>query len=289
MADEMTVKDGFLFGPWRTGVNAAASMTTSIHDNAVGKSVGMRGGVVAGTVHLDLFAPLAVKAFGPKWFESGSVSMFYTFAILGGEELRAVVQLPPPDTKDSQVAARAETPDGKTVMEGTISLGNPREKSHLRAMELKNSPQESLRILKGVKSGDALQPRQPVAMMSAEEIETARAGSEEWLDWYEDKSPWSGAIIPPGRLAWLMHVYPAFPLKAVAFYGATEIRFMHGPAIVGEPYTVSGKAVCVGTGGRTEFYWTDSELRKKDGTLVATMLHLHRLMKKGSPLYPEEK
>jgi len=134
--DEITVKDGFLFGPWRTGVNAAASMTTSIHDNVVGKSVGMRGGVVAGTVHLDLFAPLAIRAFGPKWFECGSVSMFYTFAILGGEELRAVVQLPPPGAKDSQVAARAETPDGKIVMEGTISLGNPSPSSAVSPLEI---------------------------------------------------------------------------------------------------------------------------------------------------------
>ncbi len=289
MADEMTVKAGFLYGPWRSGINAAASMTTSIHDDKVGKAVGMRGGVVAGTVHLDLFAPLAVRAFGLKWFESGSLSMFYTFAILGSEKLRAVVQLPPPDTKNSQVAARAETPDGKTVTEGTVSIGNPKEKSHLRALELKSSNQEELRILKGLKPGDILKPRQPIAIWSAEEVKTARAGSEEWLDWYEGNSPWNGAIINLSRLAWLMQVYPGFTLQAVPFYGATEIRFIHGPAMSGEPYIVSGKAVCVGTGGKTEFYWTDSELHNKNGVLVATMLHMHRLMKKGSPLYPEEK
>jgi hypothetical protein len=64
---------------------------------------------------------------------------------------------------------------------------------------------------------------------------------------------------------------------------------MHGPALAGELYNLSGKAVCVGTGGKTEFYWTDSELHDKDNKLVATMLHMHRLMKKGSPLYPEER
>jgi len=288
MADEMAVKDGFLYGPWRTGVNAAASMTTSIHDDKVGKAVGMRGGVVAGTVHLDLFVPLAVKVFGPKWFETGSVSMFYTFAILGGEQLRAVVQLPPSGAKDYQVAAYAETPHGKKVMEGTVSLGNQKEKSHLRSLELKSSNPEELRILKGLKPGAILKPRQPVAIWSPDEVKAARAGSEEWLGWYGYKSPWGGAVINPSRLAWLMHVYPGFPLQAVAFYGATEIRFRHGPALAGEPYKVSGKAVCVGAGGKTEFYWTDSELRDKDNKLVATMLHMHRLMKKGSPLYPEE-
>jgi len=249
----------------------------------------MRGGVVAGTVHLDLFVPLALKAFGPKWFETGSLSMFYTYAILGGEELRVVLQLPKPNAKDTQVKAHVETPEGKIVMEGTLSIGNPKEKSHLRSLELKNSPPEELRILKGLKPGDALKPREPITKMSPEEMKTAKVGSEQWIDWYEGKSPWGGAIVPPGRLAWMMHVYPPFQIKAVAFYGATEIRFLHGPAMVGEEYKVGGKAVCVGSGGRTEFYWTDSELSKKDGTVVARMLHMHRLMKKGSPLYPEEK
>lgn len=289
MASDVLIKDGFMFGPWRKSVNAAASMKDSIHDDAVGRSVGMRGGVVAGTVHLDLFPPLAVKAFGNKWFEQGSVSMFYVYATLHGEEIRAVIKMPQPDARDAQVAARIETTDGKIVMEGTIAIGAPKVPTHLRAMQFKNSPQEELRILKGIKAGDVLKPREPVAIAAEEEIASWNSRLEEWLDWYRGNSPWGAAIIPLSRLSWLMQAYPDKTLQAVPFYGATEIRFHNGPAKIKMPYKVDGKVVCVGVGGRTEFYWIDTKLRDGSGKLIASMLHLHRLMKSGSPLYPEVK
>jgi hypothetical protein len=289
MANDILIKDGFMYGPWLKSVNAAASMKESIHDDAVGKSVGMRGGVVAGTVHLDLFPPLAVKAFGNKWFEQGSVSMFYIYATLHGEEIRAVLKVPPENAQDVQVQARIETPDGKTVMEGTLAIGAPKVPTHLRAMQFKNSPQEDLRILKGVKAGDVLKPREPVAIAEEEEIASWKSRLEEWMDWYNGSSPWGPAIIPLSRLSWLMQAYPEKTLQAVPFYGATEIRFHNGPAKVKTPYKVDGKVVCVGVGGRTEFYWIDTKLRDESGKLIASMLHLHRLMKAGSPLYPEVK
>jgi len=289
MANDILIKDGFVYGAWRKSINAAATMKGSIHDDAVGRSVGMRGGVVAGTVHLDLFPPLAVKAFGQRWFEQGSVSMFYIYATLHGEEVRAVIKMPPKDTRDAQVEARVETPEGKIVMQGTLAVGSPKEPTHLRAMEFKNSPQEELRILKGVKPGDALTPREPVARVTEEEITSWPSRLEDWLDWYKSGSPWGSSIVPPSRLAWMMQVYPGRTLQAVPFYGATEIRFHNGPVKTNMPYKVNGKAVCVGAGGRTEFYWIHSELHDGSGKLIATMLHLHRLMKAGSPLYPEVK
>lgn len=289
MADDILIKDGFMYGAWKKSINAAASMKGSIHDDAVGRSVGMRGGVVAGTVHLDLFPPLAVKAFGQRWFEQGSVSMFYVYATLHGEEVRAVMKMPPQDAGDVQVEARVETPQGKTVMEGTLAVGTPKVPTHLRAMQFKNSPQEELRILKGVKPGDVLKPREPIAIATEEETADWPSRLEEWMDWYKGNSPWNASIIPPSRLSWMMQVYPDWTLQGVPFYGATEIRFHNGPAKVNVPYTVKGRAVCVGAGGRTEFYWIQTELHEDNGKLIATMLHLHRLMKAGSPLYPEVK
>jgi hypothetical protein len=289
MTTDTFVKDGFLYGPWRKSVNAAASMKESIHDDSVGRSVGMRGGVVAGTVHLDLFPPLAVKAFGQRWFEQGSLSMFYIYATLAGEEIRAVIKMPPVGAVDIQVEARIETPDGKTVMEGTMAVGTPKVPTHLRAMQFKNSPQEGLRILKGIKPGDVLKPREAITIASDEEISSWNSRLEEWLDWYRGSSPWGPAIIPLSRLSWLMQAYPEKTLQAVPFYGATEIRFHNGPAKVQTPYTVKGRTVCVGVGGRTEYYWIETKLHDNGGKLIASMLHLHRLMKAGSPLYPEIK
>lgn len=53
MSDELMNPERNIGGEWRKAIiNAAASMVHSIHDDSVGKKVGMRGGVVAGTLRL---------------------------------------------------------------------------------------------------------------------------------------------------------------------------------------------------------------------------------------------
>ncbi len=77
MSGEIMNREGSIFGEWRKAINAAASMVHSIHDDAIGKKVVMRGGVVAGTMHLDLFPPVLLKTFGQKIFEQGTISLFF--------------------------------------------------------------------------------------------------------------------------------------------------------------------------------------------------------------------
>ena len=109
MADELMNQEGNVFGEWRKAVNAAASMVHSIHDDSVGKKVGMRGGVVAGTMHLDLFPPVLLKTFGQKSFEQGAISLFFTYALLDGEEVRVIMQPPPESETDVIVETRPKT------------------------------------------------------------------------------------------------------------------------------------------------------------------------------------
>ena len=98
MADDIEIKDGKIFGGWRAPENVYRTSTTSIHDDDVAKSVGMRGGTIQGTIHLSMFAPLGQKIFGDRWFEQGTVSMYYTFATVDKEEVRAIIELPPNTT-----------------------------------------------------------------------------------------------------------------------------------------------------------------------------------------------
>ena len=49
----------------------------------------MRGGTIQGTIQLSMFAPLVQKLFGDRWFEQGTLSMYYTFATVDKEEVRA--------------------------------------------------------------------------------------------------------------------------------------------------------------------------------------------------------
>ena len=53
-------------------------------------------------------------------------------------------------------------------------------------------------------------------------------------------------------------------------------------------YIVKSKIAAVGVTGKTEYFWHDTELYEKESNkLVATIRHMMRYMKAGSPLYPE--
>lgn len=288
MANGITIEKRQMFGAWREGINAARNMTGSIHDNAMAQKIGMRGGTVAGTVHLDLFAPLVQKAFGKSWFEQGSVSMFYTFATLDREEIRLVMDVPPKAQKNVILKAHVEMRDGKVVMEGTVGAGSAKEPTRLQNVEMKNAPREELRILAGIHVGDEIGPKEVIA--TSEAVKTRFENLEESIDWYRDASPWGPPIVPLSSLFGLIHIYPNQSFKGVPFFGATELRLYSGPAKVGVQYRAVNKIKSIGTGGRTEFFWVDGWLYEK-GTdkLVATMRHLDRYMKAGSPLYPEIK
>lgn len=312
MQGEMMIKEGWMIGPWRRAINdftpesrpilralfknqdnplniqieTVNKQHITIHNDDVAKKVGMRGGVVAGIQHLDLFAPIMIEIFGPNCFETGSISLYYTFALLDGEEVRAVVQVPPAGTENVQVSARAETPDGRIVAQGTLSLGNPEEKSYLQKLDPENSPQEALRILKGVKVGDEMTPFEDELDSLA--LENWLVYLEDRIAWYSQRSPWGPPLAPLSRVINFMQVPLPFLPQAVGFFGGTEIRFFNGPVKTDTLYLAKGKIIAVGITGKTEYYWYESRLyEKKSGRLIAGMRHMTRFMKAGSPLYPE--
>src|SRR5436305_11008148 len=114
-----------LEGAWVRPRNRWQGAENSMHTDAVAKKIGMRGGTIPGTVHLSHFAPLLTGLLGERWLERGQVSMFYTFATLDGEEVRAVVETPVDagPLEDRQLRAWIETPDGKVVAKGTVACG----------------------------------------------------------------------------------------------------------------------------------------------------------------------
>jgi hypothetical protein len=286
MSEAILTKEGYICGEWRKAINAAAHMVGSIHDDSVGKKVGMRGGVVAGTMHLDLFPPITVKTFGQRWFEQGTISLYFTYALLHGEELRVVMQAPPKGDKDVQVETRLEARDGRIVARGTVSVGNPSEKPYLQTLELQSSPREELRILKELEVGWEM-PLQDVSETKSA-LEKSLENCEDLVDWYSGKSPWGSAILPPSHTARLLQVRVPFEAKGVAFYGANELHYLSGPAKAGVLYQTKGKIIAVGVTSKTEYYWFESQLYEKAShKLVAAMRHMTRYMKAGSPLYPE--
>jgi hypothetical protein len=115
------------------------------------------------------------------------------------------------------------------------------------------------------------------------------------LEYYKekDKSPWGNAILYPTAIFETMALgferTSTDEFKAVPFYGATELRNINGPALIGVPYIAKGKYVCIGASRKTEYFWLDSTLEEKEtGKIVASMRHLNRFMKAGSPLYKDQ-
>lgn len=300
MIDDIEFREGKVLGGWRAPENVYKSSTTSIHDDSVAQKVGMRGGTIQGTIHLSMFAPLAYKIFGDRWFEKGTISMYYTFATIEKEEVRAIIELPPDTTKemlliaakDVQVKAWAELKNGQQIMTGTVSIGSPKEPSYLQATELKNSNPEDLRILARLKVGDEI-PSKDI-LLTQEDANRGIYRITDQLEFYKgkEKSPWKNAIFYPTAM------YEAMALgserrdtedfKAVPFFGATELRNINGPALIGVPYIAKGKYICIGASRKTEYVWFDSTLEEKEtGKIIASMRHLDRFMKAGSPLYEE--
>lgn len=298
MVSRLVTKEGYVYGEWRKTRNPAdlrprtagparsTGSVGSIHNEETAKSVGMRGAVVAGVQHLDLLPPVLLEAFGQKCFENGSMSLYYTYGVVYGEEVRAIVQLPPKGVTDAQVEARVELPSEQVAATGTVSLGSPKEKSYLQSQEIKSSPPEELRILKGLEVGYEMPPKD--AILASSELENRLPFLEDTLDWNSGDSPWGNAIIPPSRLHGMMAVILSVHPDAVGFFGATEIRYVNGPVKADVSYQAKGKIIAAGVTSRTEYYWFDSQLYEKDSNqLVAEMRHMTRYMKAGSPLYTE--
>ncbi len=289
MSDDITIKEGYMYGAWRAPVNIWQGAADSIHTDEIAQKIGMRGGTIPGTIHLNLFPPLLIKLFGQRWFEKGSLSIYYTFATLDREEVRAVLELPPEGAEDVQLRACVETPDGKTVAKGTVDIGEPEEVSYIRKIPLESSPPEELRILAKMEPGQEL-PAQEDVVFTQKQLDNALESITDPIDWYKGSSPWGPSILNPSSMysALMMDVTGDRVGQAVGFFGATELHNVNGPIKAGVSYRTTGRIVCVGASPKTEFIWMDSELYEKDsGKLVADMRHMNRLMKASSPLYQE--
>jgi hypothetical protein len=278
-----------LAGPVRTPRNLAAGVAGSIHDDATATALGFRGGTVAGSIHMDQFPPLALRAFGSGWFEDGSLSLYFRHATTDGEPVRAFIERPP-SQRDVQIRAWATNSDDVVVAEGTAGRGHPAEKSALRSRDLRPVDPAQLRILAGFKPGALLGE---VTLRPDGERQRRRIdqhGMTEPLDWYTGPSPWGGPIAAPSAVVDLLYARLLDDAKAsmgehVGLFGAIEIRFLSGPVLLDSSYRITGEVVAVSQTPKTEVMWFDRRACDASGKLVADMRMMLRQLKQSSPLY----
>ncbi|HSP54092.1 MAG TPA: hypothetical protein VLS25_00760 [Dehalococcoidia bacterium] len=284
---EIVERDGVLVGPLREPRNLAANIAGSIHDDSQAQRLGFRGGTVAGSIHMEQFPPVLVRAFGNAWFETGSLSCYFRNATMDRERVRAYSEIPPSGA-DPQVHVWMDREDEMRVLEGTASVGSPGEPSMLRRKVAEPREAGELRILGHLAPGDAGAPV-TVNLSREREAKPRLEAITEPLDWYTGESPWGGPVVNPGLLVHMMVQVQrrmALPADAVGLYGAIEVRHLAGPVFADRDYEVSGRIVATGQTPKTEYLWYETTMRE-GATDVASMLMMLRFMKASSPLWAE--
>jgi hypothetical protein len=277
-------------GPIRSPRNLSAHVSGSIHDDAMATALGFRGGTVAGSIHMDQFPPLLLEAFGQRWFEDGSLSLYFRNATTDGDPVLASVERPTAGSSDEQVRAWATTPEDVTVAEGTASVGNPNAETALRSRDLRPVDPAALRILNGLRPGNLLGDYQVLVDGQHQRSVIASGGMTEPLDWYTGASPWGGPIASPYTVVTLLYRDLLAGIRDsmgqhVDLFGAIEIWFRAGPVLLDCSYRVAGRVIALSQTPKTEVLWFDSKAQDSSGTVVADARIMMRQMKQSSPRY----
>lgn len=289
-SDRIVEQNGQLIGPYRRPRNLAATQRGSIHDDATATKLGFRGGTVAGSIHMEQFPPILLRAFGPRWFEMGTLSCYFRNATVGEEAVRTLAQAPVAGVADTQINVWMERDDGLLVLDGTASLGSPTAPSLLRRKLAEVREPGEIRILTELRAGQRLAAVPTRVDLADPEVASRIRALTEPLDWYTGASPWGGPVLNPGLVVHAMvAIQRRMPVrKAVGLYGAIEIAHHRGPVFANHDYEATGTILAVGTTPKTEYVWFESRMREVSGSEdIASMLMMLRFMKDSSPLWIE--
>jgi hypothetical protein len=287
--DEIEERDGLYVGKWRRPVNTAIDVKGSVHDDAAAQELGLRGGTVAGSIHMELFLPLLLKAFGRRWFDRGNLSLYFLDPTTDREEVRAIMAVPAVGATDVQVEVWMERPNGNRICEGTAAAGNPAEPSALLARDLNLFPVGELRILEQMSVGD--QFTEVEVRVTPEMRDQRLKATTDTMPWYTGDSPWGGPLATIVNVVEIIHApFYAYTRQiagtaAVGLFGAIEVRNINGPVLIDKPYRAGGSIVNLGQTPRTEYVWFEAYVDDEAGRRVAEVRMMNRMMKASSPLY----
>jgi hypothetical protein len=285
---------GVWVGPVRKPRNSAANQKGSIHDDVVAQKLGFRGGTVAASLHMEQFPPLLLHMFGPRWWQSGGLSLYFRYATTDLEAVQCHAVAPlRPSSEDVRIEvwmdhAKPGAHGPERVADGTASVGKPDCGSALRQrIQMVPEPGE-LRILAGLA---------PNTRCGGVPIRIERSALDErleviteYLDEYTDRSAWGRPALPPSLMVRAMRaVEPEILARTgpvVGLFGAIEVQHLDGPLFVETDYLARGRVLAISETPKTEFFWYESILTDPvEGKDVASMLMMLRFMKASSPLW----
>lgn len=272
-------------GEFRSPRNLAAEIKGSIHDDATAQKLGLRGGTVAGSVHMDQFVPLLLAHFGDGWFSTGGMSLYFKHATVDREEVRASLR-----ADGDRARLSMEIRAGAPVCEGTAGLGqDPRSELRQRLASQEKSDTAGLRILSRMKLGP-LGDEARTRLAASDTTRRLDTLTESLPAYRGEDARWPGPVLPPQACVQLFASVhrERFDLasKAVGLFGAIEIQFLDGPLYADRDYATRAEVLALSESPKTENLWYEVILSDPDGGRpVARMLQYLRFMKASSPLY----
>jgi len=272
-------------GNFRKPRNSAAQAKGSIHDDATASKLGFKGGTVAGSIHMDQFVPGLVEIYGPRWFETGAMSLYFTQATVDSEAVRATVE-----AGDERCRLTMHNEAGAQICEGTASLGHdPQSELSKRLAAQTPSEPGRLRILAAMVIGE--EHHDLPVRIEPEGLTSYLERITEPLAAYGDE-----AVLPPAQIVHMAHMTRKSVLAkgaqpSVGLFGALEIELYAGPLRAGVDYLARTKVLKFSESPKTENVWyevifTDKDAQtSKEGPDLGRVLYLLRFMKGSSPLW----
>jgi hypothetical protein len=286
--------DSVIAGPMREPANLEQAIRGSIHDDQMAQKLGLRGGTVAGSLHMEQFPPLLTHIFGQRWWQTGGLSLYFRYATTDRERVQCFARQPEVDAA-SQQDVRTEVwmnhENGERVADGTASVGKPDMQSTLRQRLERAPTPDDLRILADLEVGQTAEHCPTRAPL--DRLEQRLSVIVEPLPDYEEGSPWGGRIAPPSLMVGAMTaVQYGFLSRAgghnrgVGLWGAIELQQLKGPVFVEHDYEARGTILAVGETPRTEYLWFESILSDPETEDdIASMLMMLRFMKASHPAW----
>lgn len=281
--------DGVIAGPLRHPRNLEQSIPGSIHEDTTARKLGLRGGTVAGSLHMEQFPPLLVEALGEDWWRTGGLSLYFRYATTDGEGVQCFGRRPGNGQAGEQIPVWMDMEDGRRVAEGTAWVASTADKTPLE-QRVETMPQPTdLRIFESLGTGRELDGIPARVEQAA--LDDRLAVIVEPIDHYESAERYGEAVLPPSLVVRLLTRYQRtlladWPNLGVGLYGAIEIEHLAGPCFVGHDYEVRGRVVAVGETPKTEYFWYESTVSEPSGGAErARMLMMIRTMKAASPLW----
>lgn len=285
--------DGSLTGPFRAPAQMLHDQEygghASVHDDAEAAKLGLAGAPIEGPTHFSQFDALTVQHWGQAWFERGCVSSHFLNMVVEGEEVQASLT---PAGDDFATIGAVKT-DGTSVLKGTATLGGVATELDERRKRGLGDPgdlyivdqleigmtADPVTVTMGFESHNG--PLYPFTL--AQKLGKITEGST----WYQPDggSPWGTPIVPTEMLSVLAHQAGAhFPVRgpAIGLFIDLEVRFVHGPVLVGRPYEIAHTLVGVGQSRAVESYWTESTLTDAETGVHAATVLLHQGVFKAS-------